>query len=778
MTIPTPDSAGPSGFSPLRPAVSWVRGLPGAARTHRYTLLALFAVFAAVVAFRLELLSTLPYPPGADAGEQLYATHVFLGTVFPSPPNSPWGIPPLYYFLFYMPLVLTLPVFTGIKLLMAVVPALLVFPSFWLLRKAELSVPFALFGGALVASSESVSFVVSYNAGYTIAGLFFAIFFFAETLAYLQSRSRKDLVLASLFFAATGATHYLVFFYVIVTAIVIGAVALVVLPHRKRLLVSLGLLALGLGLASIVLIPLYYNLYPTLIVLGPSAGALPSNFVDVVVPMSWGFYIWTQSPLSVLDVVVTFVGLLTVIVLRRRTPLVAVLIGMVAGAAAVFRADPANYGRGFVFLQIAFCLAISVFASLVFGTTRTYLQNRSTRAAVQVERKSASPSAPWVYKPLTLSRRSFRRAAGPAFTGLALAFALAFLLLNASYSYAAMYSGIQYYSELNESTVAVLNWIADNTAPASKVFLATPSFYSWVLGYANRMAYAPIPLSLIVTANQFNSSSVSWLASLGQYVSGNGYVAVGESLPAFEGDPGIYLRTPFGWTQLANANSTGTVFSVREGNTLLLLNSANAVVSAVNLSAPCPACVGQNLSLTWPSAGVTLWQTDSVSGQTVSFRWVAESGTLLSMTADWTIFPTNFVGLSYGHVPPIASAPSVYDTFSLYGAPFALNLTGSAGSFAQSTAATGWTFVSYTGGASISWTMTGLSPVSGQGSFSVNATALFRQLGVNYIVANEFDGAPNFGYATYLRCATPGALPGLAVRQVYVNGGIYVYSVS
>ena len=778
MTIPTSGSARQvvSGLS--RSTAARIRALLAAVRTSRLTLLALFTLFALIVAFRLELLSTLPYPPGGDAGEQLYATHVFLGTVFPSPPNSPWGIPPLYYFAFFMPLVLTMPVFTGIKLLMAVVPALLVFPSFWFLRKAGLSVPFALFGGALVASAESVSYVVSYNAGYTVAGLFFAIFFFAEILAYLQSRSRRDLVLASVFFAATGATHYLVFFYIVVTAIVLGAVALIILPERKKLLVSLGYLALGFGLASIVLVPLYYNLYPTLIVLGPSAGALPSNFLDVVVPMSWGFYAWTQSPLAALDVAMTLVSLATVLVLRRRTPLVAVLTGMVAGAAAVFLADPVNYGRGFVFLQIAFCLTIAVFASLAYDAVRTLLRNHDARAAVRVSR--ATPGAPEskTAAPSAAFRRRFRRAATPAVTAVALVLALAFVLLNASFSYSSMYSGIQYYSELNGSTVAVLNWIADNTAPASKIFLASPAFYSWVLGYANRMAYSPIPLSLIVTANQFNSSTVSWLASLGQYVSGNGYLSVGESLPAFEGDPGIYLRTPFGWTQLVNANSTGTVFSVREGGSLLLLNSANAVVSAANLSAPCPSCVGQNLTLTWPSAGVTLWQTASVSGQTVSFHWVAEHGILLSMAADWTIFPTNFVGLTYGHVPPIASAPSISDTFSLFGAPFALNITGSSGTFSQSTAANGWTFVSYTGGTSLSWAMTGLSPINGQGPFSVNATALFRQLGVNYIVANEFDGAPNFGYATYLRCATPGALPGLVVRQVYVNGGIYVYSVS
>lgn len=722
---------------------------------------------------RLVVLFSLPYPPGGDAGEQLYSTHVLLGTVFPSPPNTPWQIPPLYYFLFFVPFTYTMPFFTGATLLIGITPALLVFPAYWLLKKGGAATGFALFGAALLASSTMVSSVASYNAGYNLAGLFFALFFFAELVAYLRSPNRRSLLLASIMFVAVGATHFLTFLFVVAALLIAGIFAIGLVPSHRRTLRSFGVLLLGCAVGSLALIPTYYNLVPTIVNVGPSSATLPSNLPETLLPMAWGYSSWSQSLLGQADVIVTLVSLVVVIAFLRKEPIASVLLGMVGGSLAVIIAYPGSFGRGVVFLPFALCPAIALAADALYLRLPTFLA---------AWRRRFSRTSPLLPVPSIRRRRSFRgRPSGPSVVRVAkpavvLALAACFLLFNASFSYSTMSSSSDYYQQLSTATVQLLDWLAHNTSLDAKILLATPAFYSWVLGYANRMAYAPIQLNNVITSNSYASAYSAWLLVMGQYVSGNGLLATADSLPASDGGPNIYLQTPYGWTTLENASSDQLVFQVQKGASVLVLPADGAVLASVNLSAPCPECSGQALALTWPSDGVEIIQSLEVNGTTSEFRWTSETGTLRSVSVDLAIPPSGAGGLQHGTVPRESNVSALEDAFYLYGTPFSLNVSGQGGEFSQATVSTGWTYISYQGSPLLSWSVTGLGPVPGKGPFSINSTSILRQLGLTYIVANPSDMSPGFGHSLYSRCITPNGIAGVSARQVYADGGQYVFS--
>jgi hypothetical protein len=724
---------------------------------------------------RLVVTFSAPYPSAGDVAEQLYATHVWVGTVFPNPPNSRWGIPPLYYFVFFIPLTYTLPFFTGARLLIAVMPALLLFPSYWFLRKAGATFPFAAFGGALVASATSFSAMVAWNAGYNVAGLFFALFFFAELVAYLRGPNRRDLVLTALLFAAVGATHFLTFLFVVVALLLSLGFTLVLVAERRKFLRPIGLVLLGCTLVSLPLVPLYYNLVPTITNVGPASGPLPSNLAQTLLPMIWGFASWVQTPLAVADVAVTVASFAFLLLLQLRTPVMGVLLGLFGGGLAIIAADTGNFTRGVYFLAFPVLLAVALFAETIYDRSPQLLTSLRSRLVHPTDRE-AEPSGRADDKRAAWSAR--RRWSSRARPIVAIALAAAFLVLNASYSYTTFAVASKFYLGLDSRDVGVLNWLADNTNASAKIFLGSAALNSWVSGYSNRMAFSPAQLNLAVTSSSYSEAYTSWQLAMGQYATGNAYVAAGVSLPAREGDPAIYLQTSFGWTTLENANSSGIVFHLREGSSDVTLSAWNATVMAANLSSPCAGCSGQSLLLTWPGTGISVTQVVNVSGESLSFGWSTKTGTLLSVSTQMVILPTNFDGLGYESVPQLDHASSVFDLFSLYGQPFTLNVSGTNGTFAQNTMSSGWTDVNYTGAPEFSWTMSGLTPLVGKGPFSISASTILQQFEISYIVADYNDSVPAFGFSLYLRCWAPNSFPGYTITGMYDNENLWVFSVS
>lgn len=371
-----------------------------------------------------------------------------------------------------------------------------------------------------------------------------------------------------------------------------------------------------------------------------------------------------------------------------------------------------------------------------------------------------------------MAHRRVPRVALPALAGT---LAAAFLLVNATYSYSTMSTSSDYYLTLNNENVDLLNWLADHTNSTARILLASPALTSWVQGYSNRLAFSPVPFNLVITSASYSVANSGWLMAMGQYVSGNGYMAVGENLPAWDSDPAIYLLTPYGWTTLENANSGDVHFEVRERNTTLRLTTENAVVTAANLSSPCAGCSGQNLTLSWPWTGVVISQTVEVVGQTAVLRWTGEVGTLLSTELRMAMPPSNYQGLEHEDVPDVASAARLSDRFTLYGNPLSVTISGANGEFNQTTVPDGWTYINYTGGSRLTWSMNGLRPTAGKTPFSLTASSLVRQLDVSYLVADSTDFFPGFGYSLYLRCTTPDGFGGIVAREAYLNDGLYVF---
>lgn len=741
---------------------------------NRWTLLTLAVVFVVTAAMRLAILFSLPYPPGGDLAEQLYSTHVLLGTVFPSPPISPWQIPPLYYFLFFVPFTYGLPFFTGAQLLIGIMPALLVFPTYWFLRMADTKVPFAAFGAALVASSTALSLLVPWNAGVTVAGLFFAIFFFAEVLTYLREPNLKHLVLASIFFVAVGATHFLTFLFVVVALLLTVAMVLVVNLQRRTLLRPIGFLFLGCLLASLALIPTYLALLPTIVNVGPSSSGLPANLETTVIPSLWGFDSWSQTPLALVDVVVSLVAVASVVILRIRSMFSCTMLGMLASGAAIVVADPGNYTLGYYYLFIPLLFSVSVFAETLYS-------GFSRRIQVGGPPQEGSIVGPTFRKDRAFSARFRHRAMAKwtrvAVPAVAVVLAGSFLGFNAAYSYSAMSTTSDFYLELNSSVVQLLNWLSDHTASNAKIFLASPTLGEWVMGYANRLEYSPVGLNLEVTAASYARAYDAGLIAIGQYATGNQYLTVGENLPAWDGSPSVYLQTPRGPTLLENGNSSGFVFNVSTSGTTTSFSTETANVSGVDLSPPCVGCAAQRLTFSWPWSTITIEQTIEVIGQEVAFDWTATNGTLTSVSTQMWLPPSASFGLTDVHLPQVSDVPDLTDYFQLYGKPFSLAVLGAGGVFNQTTFASGWTHIDYFGGPQMTWSMSGLNPLTTATPFSVNSSALLRQLGVSYIVANIGDLNPGYGFSVYLRCITPGGMSGLYPQEVYAHDGAFVFSI-
>ncbi|MGI0156587.1 MAG: hypothetical protein ACREDE_10725, partial [Thermoplasmata archaeon] len=217
---------------------------------------ALLIGFAVISYVRLVLLFSGPYPPSGDVAEQLYWSHIWLGTAFPSPVTV-WWIPPVYIFSIYIPFTHLFPLFTGQRLLMGIVPALLVFPTYLLLRESDIRPPFSLFGAYLLALAPSVSLMLTWNAGYNLFGIFWALFFFAGLAGALRTGRRGYVLLAALGFGLTAGTHYFTFAFLVLGFVWVGVLALWLLPRRAATARTLGKV-LGAGLVCAAPFALVY----------------------------------------------------------------------------------------------------------------------------------------------------------------------------------------------------------------------------------------------------------------------------------------------------------------------------------------------------------------------------------------------------------------------------------------------------------------------------------------------------------------------------------------
>ncbi|MGC8483925.1 MAG: hypothetical protein ACP5OE_09820, partial [Thermodesulfobium sp.] len=213
---------------------------------------------------RFVILNQYPYPPSGDAAGDIYYAHLWLKFQLIGPFNgilggSALGSPPLYYFIIVLPFIYLFPLFLAIKIYMALVPALLVFPSYLLLRRFDCNAYLATIGSMLLALSSPISLMISWNSAYNAFGIFFMLFFFAFLLKAMETENLKYSFLAGLFLSFVAGTHELTLIISLMTYIIFSLLFLSVKHDRsKRVKVLASIFGFSI-LFSIPYIPVYLH---------------------------------------------------------------------------------------------------------------------------------------------------------------------------------------------------------------------------------------------------------------------------------------------------------------------------------------------------------------------------------------------------------------------------------------------------------------------------------------------------------------------------------------
>lgn len=745
----------------------WAHG----ARQHAPVLAALFIGFAIITYARLVLLFGSPYPPSGDVAEQLYWSHIWLGTAFPSVVTV-WWIPPVYIFTVYIPFTHLFPLFTGQRLLMGVVPALLVFPTYLLLRESDVNRPFALFGAYLLALAPSVSLMVTWNAGYNLFGMFWALVFFAGLAGALRTGRRSSILLAAVGFGLTAGTHYFTFAFLCLGFVWAAVLALLLTPDRAR---NARTIARVFGWGLVCAAP-FVLVYVTLLQQtgnvggGITVSALQMLGQQLLPFSSGGQALW--SPLLYLDAAIMIAGIVALVAVRLRKPETPVLLGILLSGITLSVAYPQEADRGLYFVPLGLYPIVAILFQIVYEripprkvrTSAGMGPAPTVDSSVGPESENLVPYRHWPGRP----QRSWIKPL------VAVTITAVFLVLNAQQSLQVMNAADQFYAELTPADLPVLNWLADHTAPNAAVFTAEPGLEPWVWGYSNRQAYAPTPLNLDATTLSYQVTYSADLAALGQNVVGDPYLAVAQNSPALVGAPLVYLRTAYDWNLLLSTGEANVNFTVTVGGVPEQFSLASAQFVSGNASGGCPGCAAQESTFSWPSIPLTIVQRTNVSGESVQFSWSATGGQIDSVSLTTYLVPSSF-GATYLSVPSVNNASALTDQFSLAGDPLSMTIGATSANIQQRGLATGWTVIEVSGGPQLTVSFQGLAPYGDSTPYSMESGSILSGLGVSYIVTDYNDSVPGFGYLTYLRCVTPDEIPGVSVTQVFQSGSLYIF---
>ncbi len=712
-----------------------------------WSIWALVGVFAACVVFRAAVLFQHPYPPSGDAAGDLYSAQVWLGHPLAGLAGySPE--PPLYFFAIVIPFTAAFPVFTGIKLLMAVVPALLVFPSYLLERKLGVGKGFSLLGAALVGSAASFSLMVSWNSGFNLFGIFFLLFLLAALVEYLRSPTSRGAIWVALAFAAVVATHPLTSLIAGGTLVVSLGVSLApsTVPFRTRLGRAVKLVG-ACVLFALPFAPLYLPIFTSSANAGvASYGYTVASLYASALPLPWGFDAFTLNPILLVDLALTVLSL-AALARGSRGPGFTVLGSLLLVSALLLVLDLANGVRFLYFLTIPYLVGIP------------FLLEDPGRLFARWPR--AEPAAPDRGGSVRRARRA--RLAQAAYVTIG----VAFLLANVAVSEDQFSVSVVYYgSSLNAQAVSVMDW-ARNSTPTDSTFYDTVGLQTWMWAYGHRMDYEPQNLAGLVNTQSYQSGLTADYIDLGTHSLANGYFAVGQSYPSPINAPTIYLTSPNGWELFLGSQSPQDFFSIDEGHGVERLGFAytDVVSYTSNVTA---GVASSTFELAWESNGENLTFQTALDGPSLSFHWTGAPWPILSASFQFGIPPSGaFFG--YNAVPAASNASSLEDSFAFLGQTLLLSFGG--GPTTQLGAPGGWTtlFLNSTSGG-IALHAAGLSAQSPSNVVATNSAQLLQSLGVTYVVVNSNDD-----YGMFYRMAIHHMVPGFNSTVAFQAGPYKVY---
>ncbi|MGI0052944.1 MAG: hypothetical protein ACRECR_01610, partial [Thermoplasmata archaeon] len=307
-----------------------------------------------VVALRLPVLLSHPYPPGSDIAEETFWTHLWLGRTFAGAPSA-LSVPPLYLFAVLAPLLAVLPVFTAGIATDLVVSALVVFPAYLLFRRVPLRPGFALLGSFLFGSSAAFSSMITWNGGYNLFGIAMLTFFLAFLLEALETGSRGPALFAGISFGLVAASNFLSLF---IGVVLLGVLVPLLLASeaRWRLLRSWAKVVGFSLLAALPSVPVYYVLTRGLSNTTSSPWELTGSQIALLtLSTPWGGL--TNGVALTIAGIGTALGVLGIAALALRAPTrrtAAVLFALAVASYVAALADPGNFSRGYFYLPAVF----------------------------------------------------------------------------------------------------------------------------------------------------------------------------------------------------------------------------------------------------------------------------------------------------------------------------------------------------------------------------------------------------------------------------------------
>jgi hypothetical protein len=711
------------------------------------TGLSLFVGSAIVFSFRWSILSGVAYPPSQDAGGELFWMHYWLG----QGPIHFYGqpqFPPLESLLIVFPFTHLFPVLTGIRVYMAFVPALIVTPAYLFLRESGLARSLCVLGGTLTASVASYSEMAIWNAGVNL----FAIVFMLLALTFLSRALRSgrwlDSGAAGVCVGLVGATHQLTLTVTVIafglSFLLFGAFAQ--LPRRVRLTRVLGITGYSI-VGLIPMFPLYRYLLSqqTNLGVGQYWATLQSTYLN------FPFYAWSGEPITwntviVVSAVLTALGALSLSFAQapRRDPtFLFVLAGVIGASLLTPPIEGSAAARSLYFLPIAFVPLTLFFLD--------YLGHAARQMA------ASSPD--------DLERRPARHPRWRQVASvLSVAVALAFVASSIQTSYVSTQTAVSFYSDLSGPGVAALNWIQSST-PSSSTFFDEANLGPWILGYSERAADSPEPLSIEATQRSLQIANQSDLIDQGNYLVEDQFVGVGNNFPDSIGSPTVFVYSPGSWGSLFQGQSGEVYVDTGHGNaTYSLADASLGGVPQCSAASGGEACTYQ---LSWNGTGFVLTEVVDLSDEEAYLSWSSGAGYRVVVNETWQAPPSGYVVryLSVGS----SRGSTIYDEMeTLSGKPFSLEIQSANQSQAVN-GATGWVTL-VTNGSSAVFDFAGVvnshfAPVG------LSTYSLVESLGIDYFVVNS-----TAHYVAFTRM-TAGVYGPLLIGPLFECGNISVFQV-
>lgn len=485
-------------------------------------------VFIAFFVLRGSVFFTHPYPSSADVAGDLYGAQLWLGNPISSAPQSLLQ-PPLYYFLVVIPSTKLLGVFLGTKAYMTLIPALLSFPGYYLVKDLTKSKIFATGGSALLSGAASFSLMVTWNASYNLFGIFFLLFFIYTLKKAYAINSIRTYLLAGLSFSLVVGTHPLTalvsFAIFLFSAILLLGSSVVMRQSVKQTLYKILYIFGFMLLFSLPYSTIYYGIYSSSIFTGASYSSTLSFYYANLLNFPWGFQGVYNSNLLILDSALSVIGAISILKLPKESK-------------AVFT------GIGMSVLVLPFIESSNAIRFLYFGTVLFLPLTAFFFSIVESMLKRGGKNISFNHKMLT--RKKSKLIATTVF--------VLFILVNSAYSYQVLNQSFSYNSHLNKNDVQVLNWVKDNTSGNSVIYDGA-GLHTWVMGYSHRMDYAPSNLLVKVTKKSYSTAMSADLISIGNYGLITGSYALGFNFNSPIGNPVIYSLNSGALTELSLFNS-------------------------------------------------------------------------------------------------------------------------------------------------------------------------------------------------------------------------------